>query len=155
MLQLLLLLSAVLWALCISAQTQLTQFQAGQRFEAAGILSRFTGACTTKSNPSFSGIWATTVAGAITLKKACKCSLIITSGTEVGHPTGKYSHSTGHKLDFAKNAALNRYVKGTFTRISNRADGARRYKARSGNIYVDEGNHWDVTFWLCKQQTFL
>ncbi|EEY17952.1 conserved hypothetical protein [Verticillium alfalfae VaMs.102] len=149
MLQLFFFLSAVLWALCISAQTQLTQFQAAQRFKAAGILSRSTGACTTKSNPrctSFSGIRATTVAGAITLKKACKCSLIITSDTEVGHPTGKYSHSTGHKLDFAKNAALNRYVRGTFTRISNRSDGASRYKARSGNIYVDEGNHWDVTF---------
>ncbi|KAM0324862.1 hypothetical protein ACHAQA_007828 [Verticillium albo-atrum] len=143
-------LAALFWALCISAQSQkLSQYEAARRLRAAGITWRSSGGCTLRTNPrctSFQNIRATTVAGAITLKKACNCGLAITGGTEVGHATGKYSHATGYKLDFSRNAALDRYITRTFKRIANRSDGVPRYKARSGNIYANEGAHWDVVF---------
>ena len=30
-----------------------------------------------------------------------------------------------------------------------RSDGAPMYEAASGNVYADEGNRWDVTFYTC------
>ncbi|KAH6876596.1 hypothetical protein B0T10DRAFT_197433 [Thelonectria olida] len=128
----------------------LTQAQAQSRLEAAGIYATSSGGCTTKSNPkctSYDGIRENTVQGAITLKKACGCSVTITGGTETGHASGTYSHGTGYKLDFAKASGLNSYITNTFTKIANRGDGYPQWKAASGNIYCDEGNHWDVVFY--------
>lgn len=116
----------------------LSQSQAASRLKAAGVKSRSSGGCTNKHNPhctSYEGIRETTVEGAITLKKACKCSLTITGGTETGHAGGKYSHSNGYKLDFAKASGINSYIKKTFKRIGNRGDGYPQWKAASGNIY--------------------
>ena len=96
------------------------------------------GGCTdkgTSSCTSYEGLQEATVAGAITLKKACACSLTITGGTEVGHASGTYSHSNGYKLDFAKASGIDSYIKGTFTKIGDRGDGYPQWKAASGNIY--------------------
>lgn len=41
------------------------------------------------------------------------------------------------------------YIHSAFTRIANRGDGARQWKAGSGNIYADEGSHWDITYYSC------
>jgi hypothetical protein len=35
---------------------------------------------------------------------------------------------------------------GTFASPS---DGAAQYQVASGNIYADEGSHWDVTYYTC------
>lgn len=118
--------------------TPLTQAQAASRLTGAGISSRSSGGCTdrTKSTcTSYDGVLSGTVDGAITLKGACGCSLIITGGTEVGHASGTYSHANGYKFDFAKNTALDNYVKNSFTKIANRGDGYPQWQSAAGNIY--------------------
>ena len=104
---------------------------------------------TTRACTSFEGIRQATIDGAITLKRASGCSLLITGGTEVGHASGTYSHYNGYKLDFSRTTCLTGWVHGTYTYIGLRGDGASMYRAASGNIYADEGDHWDVTFYTC------
>ncbi|KAI1276700.1 hypothetical protein F5Y07DRAFT_399146 [Xylaria sp. FL0933] len=130
--------------------TKLTQAEAESRLRAGGVGWTSSGGCSDKNNPtctSFDGVYSGTVAGAVTLKGACGCTLTITGGTETGHASGTYSHANGYKFDFAKNSALNSYITNSFTRIANRADGYPQWQAASGNIYCDEGNHWDVTYY--------
>ncbi|KAH7027300.1 uncharacterized protein B0I36DRAFT_137164 [Microdochium trichocladiopsis] len=130
--------------------TKLTQSQAASRLSAAGITSYSSGGCTDRTNPtctSYEGVYSGTVDGAVTLKGACGCALVITGGTETGHASGTYSHANGYKFDFRKNTQLDAYVKNSFTRIADRGDGYAQWKSAAGNIYCDEGNHWDVTYY--------
>jgi hypothetical protein len=129
-----------------------TQASAESQFRAAGITWSSSGGCTTRSNStctSFDGIRQTTIDGAITLKRASGCALNITGGTEVGHASGTYSHYNGYKLDFGKTTCLTSYVHNNFTYIGLRGDGYPQYQSGAGNIYADEGSHWDVTFYNC------
>jgi hypothetical protein len=120
--------------------TPLSQATAASRLKAAGITASSTGGCTTKSNPkctSYSGLLSGTVNGAITLKGACDCTVVITGGTEVGHSTsGTKRHDNGFKLDFKKNTKLNNYIKNSFTKIANRGDGFPQWRSAAGNTYV-------------------
>ncbi|TFK44024.1 hypothetical protein BDQ12DRAFT_660852 [Crucibulum laeve] len=131
--------------------TPLTQAQAEARLIPNGIIASSTGGCTTKTVStctSYSGILSGTVDGVITLKKASGSnSLIITGGTEVGHASGTYSHANGYKVDVRHATAVDDYIKNTFTKIANRADGYPQWQAASGNIYCDEGTHWDITYY--------
>ncbi|WNI19810.1 hypothetical protein RLT57_23635 [Streptomyces sp. ITFR-21] len=134
------------------AVTKLTQAQAASTFSAAGITWSSSGGCTTRSNStctSFDQLNLTTAQGAVTLKNASGCALNITGGTEVGHASGTYSHYNGYKLDFGKNTCLTNYVHNAFTYIGLRGDGYPQWQAASGNIYADEGTHWDVLFYTC------
>jgi hypothetical protein len=118
--------------------TKLTQAEAASRLSAGGVSWTSSGGCSDASNPSctsFAGVYSGTVDGAITLKRACACTILITGGTEAGHASGTYSHANGYKFDFSKNTALNSYVTNTFTRIADRSDGYPQWKAASGNIY--------------------
>ena len=118
--------------------TKLSHAEAARRLSAAGITSSSSGGCTNKNNPhctSFDGVLSGTVDTAITLRHACKCNLVITGGTEVGHASGTYSHANGYKLDFKKTSTLNSYVKDSFTKIGNRGDGYPQWKSAAGNIY--------------------
>lgn len=129
-----------------------TQADAQRQLQAAGIYAHSSGGCTTQSNPtctSYSGIRQATIDGAITLKRASGCGLTITGGTEVGHAGGTYSHANGYKLDFSRTSCLTNWVHNTYTYIGVRGDGAAMYRAASGNVYADEGNHWDVTYYSC------
>lgn len=108
------------------------------------LLNRNVSTCT-----SFDQLNLPTAQGAQTLKSATGCALNITGGTETGHASGTYSHWNGYKLDFAKTTCLTNYVHGVFSYIGLRGDGAPQYKSGSGNIYADEGNHWDVTYYNC------
>ncbi len=129
-----------------------TQASAESQFRAAGISWTSSGGCTTRSNPtctSFEGIRQATIDGGITLKQASGCALTITGGTEVGHASGTYSHYNGYKLDFSRTSCLTGWIHNTYTYIGLRGDGAPMYRAASGNIYADEGNHWDVTYYTC------
>jgi hypothetical protein len=89
------------------------------------------------------------VDGAVTLRGSSGCALNITGGTEVGHASGTYSHYNGYKLDFAKTTCLTSYVHNSFTYIGLRGDGYPQYQSGAGNVYADEGSHWDVTFYSC------
>lgn len=129
-----------------------TQADAAAQFRAAGITWTSSGSCTDRTNStctSFDGIRQATIDGAITLKNASGCALTITGGTETGHAGGTYSHSTGYKLDFRRTTCLDSWVTGTYTYIGLRSDGAAQYKAASGNVYANEGSHWDVVFYTC------
>ncbi|KAF9972642.1 hypothetical protein BGZ73_004206 [Actinomortierella ambigua] len=131
--------------------TPLTQARAEALLTSNGITASSTGGCTDKNNSnctSYEGILSGTVDAVITLKKASGCpSLIITGATETGHGVGVYSHANGYKVDLRKMACLNNYIKNTFTKIGNRSDGYPQWKAPSGNIYCDEGNHWDIVIY--------
>jgi hypothetical protein len=144
---------AVAGSLAVAAPAgAVSQASAESRFRSAGIGWTSSGGCTTRSNPtctSFEGIRQATIDGGITLKRASGCALTITGGTEVGHASGTYSHYNGYKLDFSRTSCLTSWIHGTYTYIGLRGDGAPMYRAASGNIYADEGNHWDVTYYTC------
>jgi hypothetical protein len=89
------------------------------------------------------------VYGVRTLHQASGCAVNITGGTETGHAGGTYSHRNGYKVDISKYTCVGNYIKNTFTRIANRGDGYPQWKAASGNIYCDEGSHWDITYYTC------
>jgi hypothetical protein len=129
-----------------------SQASAAAQFSAAGVGWTSSGGCTNPNNStctSFEGIRQATIDGGITLKNASGCGLTITGGTETGHAGGTYSHATGYKLDFSRTTCLTSWIHGTYTYIGLRSDGAPMYEAGSGNVYADEGNHWDVTFYSC------
>lgn len=134
------------------AASAVTQASAESQFRAAGISWTSSGGCTNRNNStctSFEGIRQATIDGAKTLKSASGCGLLITGGTETGHAGGTYSHWNGYKLDFSRTTCLTSWVHNTYTYIGQRSDGAAMYEAASGNVYADEGNHWDVTYYTC------
>ncbi|MFF4367083.1 hypothetical protein [Streptomyces sp. NPDC001594] len=134
------------------AATKITHATATSMFRQAGITWSSSGNCSDRSNPSctsFEQLNLATAQGAQTLKAASGCALNITGGTETGHASGTYSHWNGYKLDYAKATCLTNYVKGTFSYIGLRGDGAPQWQSGSGNVYADEGNHWDVLYYNC------
>ncbi|MFD4481632.1 hypothetical protein ACFWPU_36750 [Streptomyces sp. NPDC058471] len=125
------------------AATKISHATATSMFREVGITWSSSGGCSDRNKPtctSFDQLNLATAQGAQTLKRASGCALNITGGTETGHASGTYSHWNGYKLDYGKN---------TFTYIGPRGDGAPQYKSGSGNIYADEGNHWDVLYYNC------
>lgn len=129
---------------------KMSQSAAASSLSSVGITWSSSGGCTTRSNPtctSFSQINSGTVGGVKTLKTASGCRVTITGGTEVGHAAGTYSHYNGYKVDTAQNSCLDSYVMNSFTRIANRGDGYAQWRSAAGNIYCDEGNHWDITYY--------
>ncbi len=131
------------------AVTKLTQAQAASQLSAAGVTWSSSGGCTTRSNAhctSFDQINASTVTGVVTLKHASGCALNITGGTEVGHAAGTYSHYNGYKVDISHNSCDDNYVHNSFSYIGLRGDGYPQWKSAAGNLYCDEGNHWDITY---------
>jgi hypothetical protein len=106
-------------------------------------------ACSASGGTCLGGVSEKAISGAISLKKNCNCDVVVTGGTERtgGHAGGGKSHLSGDKLDFRKNAGVDGYIIGNFERIPNRGDGAPQWRDNStGNIYADEGSHWDVLY---------
>ncbi|GHH80488.1 hypothetical protein GCM10018793_35630 [Streptomyces sulfonofaciens] len=135
-----------------TAVTKLTHAQATAMFRAAGITWSSSGGCSDRNNPtctSFDQLNQATAQGAVTLKGAIGCALNITGGTETGHASGTYSHWNGYKLDYSKSTCLTNYIKSAFTYIGLRGDGYPQWEAASGNLYADEGSHWDATYYSC------
>lgn len=127
--------------------SKLSQSAAAGQFSSAGISWSSSGGCTTRSNStctSFEQINSGTVSAMVTLKRSSGCGINITGGTEVGHAAGTYSHYNGYKVDVSRNSCIDGYVKGSFTYIGYRGDGYPQWQAASGNIYCDEGSHWDI-----------
>ncbi|ATZ22220.1 hypothetical protein ACFZBM_17050 [Streptomyces lavendulae] len=134
------------------AATKISHATATSMFRQAGIAWSSSGNCSDRNNPtctSFDQLNLATAQGAQTLKSATGCALTITGGTETGHASGTYSHWNGYKLDYAKASCLTSYVKNTFSYIGLRGDGAPMWQSGSGNVYADEGNHWDVLYYNC------
>ncbi|MFE3857138.1 hypothetical protein ACFXPN_39125 [Streptomyces griseorubiginosus] len=134
------------------ADTKISHATATSMFAQAGITWSSSGNCSDRNNPSctsFEQLNLATAQGAQTLKSASGCALNITGGTETGHASGTYSHWNGYKLDYAKSTCIGTYINNTFTYIGLRADGAPQWRSGSGNVYADEGNHWDVIYYTC------
>lgn len=129
---------------------KMSQSEAAASLRSVGITWSSSGGCTTRGNPtctSFEQINSGTVSGVKTLKTASGCAVNITGGTEVGHASGTYSHYNGYKVDTGKSTCLNGYITRSFTRIGNRGDGYAQWRSAAGNIYCDEGNHWDILYY--------
>lgn len=134
------------------AVTKLTHAQATSQLSAAGITWSSSGNCSNRNIStctSFEQINQSTISGVITLKRASGCSINITGGTETGHASGTYSHWNGYKVDISHRTCIDGYIKSAFTRIGNRGDGYPQWQAASGNIYCDEGSHWDILYYTC------
>lgn len=130
--------------------SKLTQSQAASQLSGAGVTWSSSGGCTDRSNStctSLGQINSGTVNAIITLKQASSCAINITGGTEVGHVSGTYSHYNGYKVDISHNSCIDGYIHNSFTRIADRGDGYPQWQAASGNLYCDEGNHWDITIY--------
>ena len=137
-----------------AAVTKVSQASAESQLRAAGITWSSSGHCTTRSNPtctSFSQINQSTLNGVITVRRSSGCATRITGGTEVGHAGGTYSHYNGYKVDVATSTTvttcIDRYIRASFTYIGLRGDGAPMYRSAAGNIYANEGSHWDITYY--------
>jgi hypothetical protein len=134
------------------AASAVSQSAAESAFRSAGISWTSSGGCSDPAGStctSFEGLRQASVDGAVTLAGASGCALTITGGTETGHSAGTYSHANGYKLDFSPTSCLTSWIHSTYTYTGLRSDGAAMYEAASGNVYADEGNHWDVTFYSC------
>ncbi|MGW5328687.1 hypothetical protein [Streptomyces sp. NPDC004014] len=134
------------------AVTKISHATATGMFRTSGITWSSSGNCSDRNNAtctSFEQLNLATAQGAQTLKKASGCALNITGGTETGHASGTYSHWNGYKLDYGKNTCVTSYIKNNFGYIGLRGDGAPQYQSGSGNIYADEGSHWDVLYYNC------
>jgi hypothetical protein len=111
------------------------------------------GGCQDRNNSSCTSLEQVhqhTIYGIITLHHACgNCTIVITGGTEVGHASGTYSHYNGYKLDIRHYSGIDSYIKGNFSYIGLRGDGAPQWQSGAGNVYADEGSHWDITFYNC------
>lgn len=131
----------------VGALAKLSHGTAAAQLSNAGIGIRSSGGCSDRNNPtctSLEQVNSATIQGAITLKGATGCAMTVTGGTETGHASGTYSHWNGYKLDFAMSSCLTNYITGTFTSI-----GGSKWRSGSGNIYYNEVNHWDVTYYNC------
>ncbi|GHJ43590.1 hypothetical protein Cs7R123_09320 [Catellatospora sp. TT07R-123] len=134
------------------AATFLTHAQAASQLSAAGITWSSSGGCSNRnvaSCTSFDQIRQTTISGVKTLKSASGCAINITAGTETGHAGGTYSHWNGYKVDISKYSCIGSYIQNTFTYVGYISGWGYQWKSGAGNLYTDEGNHWDITYYNC------
>ncbi|MEV6524254.1 hypothetical protein AB0M43_20070 [Longispora sp. NPDC051575] len=134
------------------AATKLTQSQAAGQLSASGITWSSSGGCTNRNVStctSFEQINQSTVSGIKTFKAITGCAINITGGTETGHSGGTYSHWNGYKVDVGKTTCVTNYVKNHYTYVGYISGWGYQYKAPSGNLYTDEGNHWDILYYTC------
>jgi hypothetical protein len=134
------------------AATFLTDAQARAQLSAAGITWSSSGNCSDRNNStctSFEQIRQTTISGVITLKKASGCAINITAGTETGHASGTYSHWNGYKVDISKYTCIGNYITNNFTYMGYISGWGYQYKSGAGNLYTDEGTHWDILYYNC------
>ena len=142
---------AVDGATAATPATLLTHAQAAAQFQASGVTWTSSGNCANRNKPSctsFSGIRQSTVDGVRTLRAASRCPIVITGGTETGHASGVYSHWNGWKIDIWRNACVDAYIARQFGRVGAVGWG-EQWRARSGNVYTNEGRHWDIVFYTC------
>jgi hypothetical protein len=134
------------------AVTKLTDAQAASQLSAHGITRTSSGGCTNRNVAtctSYDQINQSTVSGIITYKSASGCAVNITGGTETGHASGTYSHWTGYKLDIARSTCNDNWIHSAYSYIGLRSDGYAMHQAASGNVYTNEGSHWDIVYYTC------
>ena len=131
---------------------RLTHAQAVVQLRAAGISWSASGGCTDRNNPtctSFEGVRRSSISGVRRLRAASGCRVNVTGGTEAGHAAGVYSHGTGYALDISKGRCVGAYIRRSFAYVGYVPGWGHQYRAPSGNLYTDEGDHWDIVFYTC------
>lgn len=134
------------------AATFLTHAQAVSQLNAAGINITSSGGCSNRYNStctSLEQVRQTTISGIKTLKTASGCGITVTAGTEIGHASGTYSHWNGYKLDISKTTCIYNYITRNFTYVGYISGWGYQYRSGAGNLYTDEGNHWDILYYNC------
>ncbi|MCP2323697.1 hypothetical protein HDA40_002204 [Hamadaea flava] len=134
------------------AATFLTHSQATAQLSAAGITWSSSGNCSNRNVAtctSFDQIRQSTISGVVTLRNYTGCAINVTAGTETGHSSGTYSHWNGYKVDISKYSCINNYITSTYTYVGYISGWGYQYRAPSGNLYTDEGNHWDILYYTC------
>jgi hypothetical protein len=135
-------------SVAFASGSKLTEQEATSVLDAAGIGRLSSGNCGERGNPhctSYEQINSGTVDGVLALQQASSCSIVISGGTEVGHAPGAKSHSAGYKVDISHDDCIDDYITSTFSSQSP-TFGTAQYVSARGNVYTDEGNHWDVLF---------
>jgi hypothetical protein len=135
-----------------SAATFLTHAQAASQLSAAGISWTSSGGCSDRNVAtctSFEQVRQTTIDGIKTLRSASGCAITITGGTETGHSSGTYSHWNGYKLDIRPTSCIDSYITSNFTYVGYISGWGYQYRSGAGNLYTDEGNHWDILYYNC------
>jgi hypothetical protein len=135
-----------------SAATFLTNAQAVSQVHAVNITISSSGGCSDRNNStctSLEQVRQTTISGIKTLKSASGCAIQITGGTETGHAGGTYSHWNGYKLDIAKYSCIGSYITNNFTYVGYISGWGYQYRSGAGNLYTDEGSHWDILYYNC------
>lgn len=123
----------------------LTHAQALSQLTAAGIPVSSSGNCSDRNNSSCTSldqIRQSTISGVINFKAATGCAITVTGGTETGHASGTYSHWNGYKVDVAITSCVTNYITSHYTYI-----GGSKYTDPAGNVYYNEVNHWDITYY--------
>lgn len=124
---------------------ELSHKAATSKLRKANVGWTSSGGCSNRNNPtctSFRAIKSGPIRGIITFKRSSKCKVTITGGTETGHASGTYSHWNGYKVDISPTSCVSRYIKRSFSYI-----GGSKWRSSAGNIYYNEGDHWDITYY--------
>lgn len=135
-----------------SAATFLTHAQATSQLSSAGISWTSSGGCSDRNVPtctSFDQVRQTTIDGIRTFRSASGCAITVTGGTETGHSSGTYSHWNGYKLDIRPSTCVDNYIASNFTYVGYISGWGYQYRSAAGNLYTDEGNHWDILYYNC------
>ena len=74
--------------------------------------------------------------------------VMVTGGTETGHGDGVYTHWNGWKVDIQRLDCVSAYIR-RFADVGYIAGWGHQYRAPSGNLYTDEGDHWDILYYTC------
>ncbi|HEX6870001.1 MAG TPA: hypothetical protein VF163_02795 [Micromonosporaceae bacterium] len=145
--------AAIATALGVSTPAfAISHSSATSQLRAAGITWSSSGNCSDRYNStctSFEGIRQATIDGIITFKQASGCAINITAGTEIGHASGTYSHWNGYKVDISKTSCVYNYISTRFYYRGYISGWGYQWQAPSGNLYTDEGNHWDILYYTC------
>ncbi|MEO3873230.1 hypothetical protein ABGB18_30830 [Nonomuraea sp. B12E4] len=115
----------------------------------AGLRTTSTGNCASRHMhhcTSLDSVRTGTIIQAIELKRASRCPIMVTGGTEAGHAPGQFSHGNGYKLDISHNDCIDRHIKKNHDRVGTRSDGSPLYRSASGTTFADESDHWDILF---------
>ncbi len=125
----------------VLANITYTDAEAREILSAAGI-----GVNNPAPATSLEGIRIPAIVTILTLKAASGAEIVVTGGTESGgdHAPDTYSHANGYKIDLQLNPTLTNYIETNYTPDGTVGD-YPAYRDASGNLYVLEGDHWDVT----------
>ncbi|GAA3213684.1 hypothetical protein [Actinocorallia longicatena] len=124
--------------------------QGVKRFSSGGCTQRWKHGCT-----SYEGMRRGTVEGILAFRKASRCKVTVSGGTEKGHARMRFSHENGYKIDIMPTKCVTKYIHRTMKKVGERSDGSEMYRVRPGQLFANEHDtHWDIFYgpeWCVKR----